>query len=204
MRTGRSYVATAVALGIISLTGCASDSVESAPVAGDWGDPEKHPELGGAFNSLTAMSGTCTWNATTGAYTITIDDTAQTVVLGVRTVDSQLLVNGKVCSGTAGATTKLVKTVDIKAATGDAAAQAVVLDFLSGTFAPGVTGKPGIRWTSARPAWIRSLSAVLRRLMRSWSVTRVGRHAHRVQRRRVCRHRGQGCRGGPPDLQPRR
>jgi len=144
MRTGRSYVATAVALGIISLTGCASDSVESAPVAGDWGDPEKHPELGGAFNSLTAMSGTCTWNATTGAYTITIDDTAQTVVLGVRTVDSQLLVNGKVCSGTAGATTKLVKTVDIKAATGDAAAQAVVLDFLSGTFAPGVTGKPGI------------------------------------------------------------
>jgi len=148
MRTGRSYIATAVALGIVTLGGCAAESADSAAPkapAGDWGDPSQHPELGGAFASLTAMAGTCSWNSTTGAFAVVMDDTAQTAVLGVRTVDSQLLVNGKVCAGTAGATSKLVKTVDVSiTGAGDAAAQAFVLDFLGGVFAPGVTGKAGI------------------------------------------------------------
>ncbi|MDB4972313.1 MAG: Alkaline phosphatase [Myxococcaceae bacterium] len=148
MGTGRSYIATAVAFGFITLSGCAAETAEPStdkPVAGDWGDPELHPELGGAFSSLTAMAGSCTWNSTTGALAIVVDDTAQTVVLGVRTVDSQILVNGKVCANTAGATSKVVKTVDVSiTAAGDTAAQAFVLDFLNGVFAPGVTGKAGI------------------------------------------------------------
>jgi len=154
MRQGRSYVAAAIALGLLSLSGCAAESPEPE-VTGDWGDPNKHPELGGAFNSLTAMAGTCAWTGEKGtppaALSVVIDDTAQTVVLGVRAVDSQILVNGKVCPGTLGATTKNLKNLDISiktsgtpAVVGAVNSQAVVLDFLGGVFAPGVKDKPGI------------------------------------------------------------
>jgi Ca2+-binding RTX toxin-like protein len=142
MRTGRSYVATAIALGIISLSGCAAEGPAdegSSKISDkeDWGDENQHPDVGGAFSSLTALDGTCV--NTSGALAITMTDVAQTLVLSVRAVDSQMLVNGKVCSGTSGLTSKTLKTVSVAiAASGALAAQNVVLDFLGGTFAPGI------------------------------------------------------------------
>ena len=58
-RAGSSYVATAVALGIITLSGCAAEGPADESLGNetetkvadreDWGDPVTYPELGGAL-----------------------------------------------------------------------------------------------------------------------------------------------------------
>lgn len=144
MRTGRSYVGTAIALGIITLSGCAADSATQDSKINpneDWGDESKYPELGGAFSALSGLAsadGTCSVGTLTnaGIVTIALNDTTQTLVVGLRTVDSALLVNGKPC-GT-GIVAKSIKSVSIKVPSGAATnVQSVVLDFLGGQFAPG-------------------------------------------------------------------
>jgi len=149
MGTGRSYVALAFALGIVSLSGCAAESADEDSKGNgfdngeDWGDEQKYPELGGKFaalNGLQVADGTCTigTGANAGKVAIDLQDTAQTLVVGLRTVDSQLLVNGKIC-GTTGIVAKNIKTLAIKVAgSATTSVQNVVLDFLSGQFAPGI------------------------------------------------------------------
>lgn len=137
MRTGRSYVATAVALGIISLMGCAADTTgnqDKAPV-GDWGDETKYPELGGAFQALSPVTATPVF--ATGTLTVT-SAVAETIIIGKRAVDSAILVNGVQYGGVTAATLKKLVI------TGAANNQVVILDFLGGVFAPGTATARGI------------------------------------------------------------
>src|SRR5688572_15324137 len=94
MRTGRSYIATAIAIGAITLSGCAADSAGSDTNSNeneDWGDETLYPEVGGKFAGLVSFTGTCAH--TSGAVTVT-STAAQTIIIGKRAVDSALLING--------------------------------------------------------------------------------------------------------------
>ena len=149
---GKRILAVSALLGLGTLAGCAAnDQPASGPevAAGDWGDPNQYPELGGAFASLTAAGGSCVFTAKAGTVEITLDGTAQTVVVAKREVDSLLVVNGdpNFCTDsiTSAATTvpiKSIKTVSITDA--GSTDQAVVLDFLAGTFGKGARSKAGI------------------------------------------------------------
>lgn len=164
MRTGRSYVATALALGIITLSGCAAETSDEDSKVGkdeDWGDENKYPELGGAFHSLTAFSGTCTFAS--GLMTVTATS-AQSIIIGKRAVDSAIVVNGALlpsCTTVTSATVKQIKVV------GSSGADTLIIDFLGGTFAPGIAAAKGIvvdlaggsdevrlRGTSAADNWV--------------------------------------------------
>jgi Ca2+-binding RTX toxin-like protein len=149
----RLYTVSAL-LGLGTLAGCAAEDQQQARgpkvINGDWGDPDKYPEIGGAYASLTAMNGTCTFDAKAGAVTIALDTSAQTVVVGKRAVDSLLVINGVAdCTDSVDATktvtvaTKSIKSVAITAATASSD-QNVVLDFLAGTFGAGAKSKAGI------------------------------------------------------------
>lgn len=149
----RLYTVSAL-LSLGTLASCAVDTNEPATgpkvVSGDWGDPNKYPELGGAYSSLTAALGTCVFTAKTGAVQIDLTGAAQTVVVAKRSADSLLLVNGdeKFCtdSVTSAATTVSTKTIKTVNITDPHASniQNVVLDFLAGTFGAGAKGKAGI------------------------------------------------------------
>jgi Ca2+-binding RTX toxin-like protein len=141
----RSYLVPALLFGLGSVAACAANepAEKQGKVVGDWGDERQYPELGGAFASLTELVGECEYDAKTGAMTLTVEDDAQTVVVGKRSVDSVIVVNGvAVCGVTA--TSKTLKTLSISVDGSDDAAQSLVLDFLNGTFAVGAKNKPGI------------------------------------------------------------
>lgn len=154
----RLYTVSAVlGLGTL-LTSCAADTNEPAvsgpkTVEGDWGDPDKYPEYGGAYSNLTAANlSSCVFTAKTGALVVEIDNAAtQTVVIAKRAADSLLVINGadKACtdSVTSAATTvstKALKTIAVTEETGGTSVQNLVFDFLAGTFAVGAKGKAGI------------------------------------------------------------
>jgi Ca2+-binding RTX toxin-like protein len=168
MRTGRSYVATAVALGIITLSGCAAETADEGSKVGkdeDWGDENKYPEIGGSFHSLTAFVGTCTF--ANGLMTVSAADAVQSIIVGKRAVDSAIVVNGAQLANCTTATSATVKQLKISATTGTAN-QTVIIDFLGGTFAPGIAAARGIivdlgggtgdevrvRGTSAADSWV--------------------------------------------------
>jgi Ca2+-binding RTX toxin-like protein len=134
MTTRRIYVASALALGLTGLAGCVAESATSDDSEiGDWGDDEQYPEIGGAYQSLTALTGTCAFDSTTGVVTIT-STAAQTILVGKRAVDSALLVNGATC-GTPAVTSKTAKKITVTGGTGN---EVLILDFLGGLFAPGL------------------------------------------------------------------
>lgn len=143
MRTGRSYVLTAVAIGAITLTGCAAEAPSASdskpiPDTKDWGDETLYPNLGGAFHSLTAFTGTCAF--ATGTMTVT-STTAQSFVIGKRAVDSAILVNGAQLANCTTATSSNVKQLKV---VGSGSDETVVIDFLGGVFAPGIATARGI------------------------------------------------------------
>jgi Ca2+-binding RTX toxin-like protein len=154
----RLYTVSAVlGLGTL-LTSCAADTNEpdlSGPkvVEGDWGDPDKYPEFGGAYSNLTAANlSSCIFTAKTGALVIEIDNAAaQTVVVAKRAADSLLIINGadKACTDSittlaTTVSTKALKTINVTEEAGGTSVQNLVFDFLAGTFAPGAKGKAGI------------------------------------------------------------
>ncbi len=113
------------------IVGCAGQ--EPDPIQGDWGDEVAYPEVGGAYaRALTALTGTCTFTA--GAMAIDASNTAQTIIIGVRAVDTAILVNGATC-GSPAATTKSMKTLNVD--TNMAGAQVLILDYLNGVFGKG-------------------------------------------------------------------
>lgn len=164
MRTGRSYVATALALGIITLSGCAAETSDEGSKLGkdeDWGDENKYPELGGAYHSLTAFSGTCTFAS--GLMTVTATS-AQSIILGKRAVDSAIVVNGALLANCTTVTSATVKQIKVVGSSGN---DTLIIDFLGGTFAPGIAAAKGIlvdlaggtdevrvRGTSAADNWV--------------------------------------------------
>jgi len=136
MRTGRSYVATAIALGLMTLSGCAAEAgnVDKAPI-GDWGDETKYPEIGGAYHSLVPVTATPTF--VSGTLTVTSAVT-ETIIVAKRAVDSAILVNGVQYGGVTATTLKKLVI------TGTTDNQTVILDFLGGVFAPGTATARGI------------------------------------------------------------
>ncbi len=151
MRAGSSYVATAVALGLITVTGCSgagSDRNDGPAPGEDWGDENKYPGIGGAYSNLDYLNGTsdltnpgCAFAA--GVVTVTSSQ-AQTIVIGKRAIDSVILVNNLPCYTVATLTvpatpanSTTMKRLVVNSTAGTAN-EALVLDFLNGFFAPGV------------------------------------------------------------------
>lgn len=128
---------------VAMLTSCVAEAPNSDDLAreADWGDPELYPDLGGSYASLTALVGTCTWVSATGTMTIDAGDTAQTIIIGKRSVDSAILVNGATC-GSPAATSVTLKRLNMT--TGMANVQTVIIDFIAGLFAPGTTTARGM------------------------------------------------------------
>jgi hypothetical protein len=88
----RSYALSAWLSMAVLLSSCAEESKTFTPQAhddDDWGDEALHPELGGAFSSLTPARATRVFTAKSGAVALTLDGTAQTVVVGKRAVDGR-------------------------------------------------------------------------------------------------------------------
>jgi Ca2+-binding RTX toxin-like protein len=149
MKSRRWYLATAVALGIITLAGCAAEGPESnQPANNDWGDPDAYPDLGGSFHSLTALDGTCAWNSTTGVMTVTATANAnQTIIIGGR-ADNVITVNGApLCAGTSVTKAVLKGIVVTPAGTvaSDTGNQIVIIDYINGFFASGTTTGAGVK-----------------------------------------------------------
>ncbi len=142
MKTQRWYLASALALA--GLAGCAGEAVEQDKVVtGDWGDEKLYPEIGGAYASLTALSGTCTWTSASGLMTVDAGGAAQAIIIGRRAVDSAILVNGATC-GTPAATASTLKRLVVNGGSGDSAAQVLIIDYLNGLFAPGTSAARGL------------------------------------------------------------
>lgn len=166
MRTGRSYVSIAVAIGAITLTGCAADapaaSKPTIPDSKDWGDPVLYPEVGGAFSNLTDLTNyTCSFASGTMTLSWT---SAQSVVIGKRAVDSAIIVNGSLLTGCTTVTSTTLKQLKL---TGSSGADTLVIDYLGGIFAPGIATARGVvvdlgsgtdemrvRGTSSADAWV--------------------------------------------------
>ncbi len=107
----------------------------------DWGNATDYPEIGGAYASLTALDGTCTFVAMTGVMTIDANDAAQTIIIGRRAVDSAILVNGATC-GSPAATSTTLKVLNVnQGMTGD---QVVIIDYVNGLFATGTASARGV------------------------------------------------------------
>lgn len=148
----RSYLVCAWLGMVVLMASCAEDSKAVPPQArdDDWGDQVLHPELGGAFSSLTAAGATCVFTANSGGLAIALDGTAQTVIVGKRAVDALLVINGdsvlctdSVSHAPTSVATNRIKTLAITD-THASNSQNVVLDFIAGTFGVGAKGKAGI------------------------------------------------------------
>jgi hypothetical protein len=93
--------------------------------------------------ALTALTGTVTFNATTGAMSVPLSSSDKLLIVSRRGVDNAILLNSHAVTDPAGVTavatgtTGLLKTLSV---TVGAAGTTVVLDYLNGYFAPGVTG----------------------------------------------------------------
>jgi Ca2+-binding RTX toxin-like protein len=148
MKQGRFYAISALALSLYGLSGCAAEEATSDDKeVGDWGDADKYPQIGGAYSSLTALDGTCAWNATTGAMTVTATaNNPQTIIIGAR-ADGVMTVNGALCNATTVTKTAL-KTIAVAPSgtpASDTGKQVVILDFLNGLFASGAAAGAGVK-----------------------------------------------------------
>ena len=141
-KSGHHAVAMAI-LTAAALSGCMGEAPSEAAVA-DWGDENYYPEAGGAYASLTALVGTCTFNSASGVMAVTgTAGTAQTIIVSRRPVDSAILINGATCGATPATATSL-KILNVVSTTGD---QVVILDFLNGLFGLGTATVRGINVT---------------------------------------------------------
>ena len=97
----------------------------------------------GSPNALTALVGVATFNSTTGAMIVPLGSSDKLLIVSRRGVDNAILLNGRIVMDPAGViavasgSTGLLKTLQISVG---ADATTVVLDYLNGYFAPGVTG----------------------------------------------------------------
>jgi len=125
---------------VASAGGCIGEAPQGA-VGNDWGNADDYPDIGGAYASLTALNGTCTFVAMTGVMTINGNDTAQTIIIGRRAVDSAIIVNGATC-GSPAATSTTLKVLNVnQAMAGD---QVVIIDYINGLFATGTSTTRGV------------------------------------------------------------
>lgn len=177
MRTGRSYIATALAIGAIALSGCAVDAdghEDSIPSNGDFGEVK---DLRTVFQNLGALGTAPTFDLASGVLAVELDD-AENVMFVKRAVDSAILVNGTaVLDGSDLATSTSVKKITVVIASGATGGgdEQVIFDFLGGAFALGTSGGPGIevnlgtgsgdeisiRGTSGKDAWYVGAASAL-------------------------------------------
>ncbi len=123
----------------LAAAACSTDAGAPAASVDDTRGVEEvnHP------SALTAITGTPTFNSTTGALTVALASSDKLLIVSRRAVDNAILLNGKPVTDSAGVNavatgaTGLLKTLGITVA---ADSSTIVLDFLNGYFAPGVTG----------------------------------------------------------------
>ena len=125
---------------IASAGGCIGEGAHGT-AGGDWGNADEYPDVGGAYASLTALTGTCTFVPMTGVMTINGSDTAQTIIIGRRAVDSAILVNGSTC-GSPAATSTTLKILNVNQGMGGD--QVVIIDYINGLFATGTSAARGM------------------------------------------------------------
>ena len=114
----------------VCVTGCTSGP--DTPVAPD-GDFEGIEEAGQA---LTDLSSECSFVSGTGVLTIAL--ATGDVALVAKASSSAITINGLPCGGATSATLKKLVV------NGTAGAQTLILDFMGGYFAPGISGATGI------------------------------------------------------------
>ena len=112
--------------------GCTSPEPSSTD-PGDGGDQG----IEEANQALTDLSSECTFVAGTG--TLTVAMASGDVAMVGKSTSNQIIINGFACGGATGTTLKKLVV------TGTAGAQTLILDFMNGTFAPGVAGTVGIQ-----------------------------------------------------------
>jgi len=111
------------------VAGCAtSDDNKPASDGGDWEGIEEGTQ------ALTDLSSECTF----ASGTLTIALATGDVAMVAKSTSNNITVNGFSCGGATGTTLKKLVV------TGTAGAQTLILDFMNGYFAPGVTGSVGI------------------------------------------------------------
>lgn len=138
MKSMKRYVATAVALGLITLGGCAEEA--GSPQPREW-DLANMPEVEGSFDAVALNRAP---SFVEGTLSVEVDG-GETAVISRRALDSAILVNGVESKDTAQvlATFTTVKKIVVLAKdTGED--EAVVLDFLGGTFGAGTVAGFGI------------------------------------------------------------
>ena len=113
------------------VAGCSSAPVQPvSPDNGDWQGIEEGTQ------ALTDLSGECTFVSATGTLTLAL--ATGDVALVAKSSANNITVNGYGCGGATG--TSLKKLV----VTGTAGAQTLILDFMGGYYAPGISGSVGI------------------------------------------------------------
>ncbi|HEY1098601.1 MAG TPA: calcium-binding protein, partial [Myxococcota bacterium] len=128
MTTKKKLLAVAGGLAAFALTGCGPMEEPK-----DVGDVSGVEEIG---QPLAALATAPTFAS--GTLTIALAAGGETAIVSRHAVSGNILVNDV---ATTGATATAVKNVAITGGAGD---DTVILDFANGTFAPGVTGGPGI------------------------------------------------------------
>jgi len=153
---GTKFLIPALLVGSGLVVACASDdSAHSAQAAAtdngsdDWGDDSLYPELGGKYaQNLTALVGQCTWTSSTSTMAIQgTGSAAQTIIFGLRPADGVFLVNGQLCKDAATGNSTSVKGTAIKRVaytSSNSAAEAVIVDYIGGVFAAGISGQAGV------------------------------------------------------------
>jgi Ca2+-binding RTX toxin-like protein len=149
MRIKQGYVATAVALGIITLGGCAADSSSSDEQVrggqyGGWDNLADVPEVEGAFQAL-ALATPPVFDGVTGVLTVTIAAN-ETAVITRNPVTGVVQVNAVEDSDTVDSVVVFptVTTMKSLVITGGATPNGVILDFVGGVFGVGTATSPGI------------------------------------------------------------
>ncbi|HKE15052.1 MAG TPA: hypothetical protein VKB80_09320, partial [Kofleriaceae bacterium] len=125
---------------LLLLVACGTDSVDPE-IDDDPGDLEGIEEVG---DGLTNLSSQCAFNATSGLMTLTLNTT--NVAMISKASSGNVVVNGFTCQS-ADATPVVVTSTNLKKISvveGTAGSQTLILDYLGGTFAPGISGAVGV------------------------------------------------------------
>lgn len=119
------------ALFCCSFTACADDPKPE----GNPSDPDDFLGIEEASEGLTDLSSQCSF--VTGTGTLTVALATGDIAMLAKASSGAITINGYACAGATGSNLKKVVV------TGTTGAQTLILDFMGGTFAPGLTGGAG-------------------------------------------------------------
>jgi Ca2+-binding RTX toxin-like protein len=118
---------------------CGTEDID--PELEDVGDLEGIEEVGDGLTNLTSQ---CAFNATSGLMTLTLNTT--NVAMISKASNGNVVINGFACAS-ADATPVTVTSTNLKKISvveGTAGNQTLILDYLGGTYSPGISGAVGV------------------------------------------------------------